>query len=126
MDLLGYQKLRPANKKVTVLNVVDKLDIIFTGGINLGYLKPEYIIAYCNIVQPSIIGGNYANILRIIPILKDKSDYMLQEFKNKNFLPLLNTEVSEIEINFRSHDGLLLNFFGKDDVILNLEFSNSE
>ena len=126
LDLLGYQKLRPANKKVTIWNVADKLDLVFTGGINLGYLKPDYIIAYCNIVQPSIIGGNYANILRIIPILKDKSDYMLQEFKNKNFLSLLNTEVSEIEINFRSHDGLLLNFFGKDDVILNLEFSNSE
>ena len=126
LDLLGYQKIRTTNKRVTVWTVTEKLDLKFTGGINLGYLKPDYIIAYCNIVQPSIIGGNYANILRIIPILRDKSDYILQEFKNKNFLSLLNTEISEIEINFRTHDGLLLNFFGKDDVILNLEFSNND
>ena len=63
----------------------------------------------------------------MIPIAKDNNDkYIIQEFKNKNFLPLLNSEISEIEINLRDHSGTLLSFVSKDDVIINLEFSNVE
>ena len=66
-------------------------------------LQPQSIIAYCSIVEPTIFGGEYSNILRIVSIPKERSDYVIQEFKNKNFLQLLNTEISEIEINFRTH-----------------------
>ena len=94
---------------------------------NINYYQPDYMLAYCNIVQPTIIGGEYKNILRMIPISKDKDDkYLIHEFQSKNFLPLLNTEITEIEINLRSHDGSLLNFSQKDDIIINLEFSNVE
>ena len=97
--------------------------------INVNYFQPDYMIAYCSIVQPTIIGGAYKNILRMIPLLKDKKDqdkYVIHEVKNKTFLPLTNTEVNEIEINLRSHDGLLLSFQGDEDIIVNLEFSNNQ
>lgn len=123
--ILGYKGLLGAKKATKFVNEEDNdFYIKFEGLPDLKYLQPDYIISYCNIVEPSIIGGEYANILRIIPIPKERSDYIIQEFKNKNFLPLLNTEVSEIEINFRSHDGLPLNFSGSYNTIINLEFSN--
>ena len=101
--------------------------IKFDRPMNINYYQPDYMLAYCNIVQPTIIGGEYKNILRMIPISKDKDDkYLIHEFQSKNFLPLLNTEITEIEINLRSHDGSLLNFSQKDDIIINLEFSNVE
>ena len=101
--------------------------IKFEKPMNINYYQPDYMLAYCNIVQPTIIGGEFKNILRMIPISKDKDDkYLIHEFQTKNFFPLLNTEITEIEINLRSHDGKLLNFAQKDDVIINFEFSNVE
>ena len=94
---------------------------------NLDYYQPDYILSYCSIVQQTIVGGEYNNILRMVPIAKDNNDkYIIQEFKNKNFLPLLNSEISEIVVNLRDHSGTLLSFVNEDDVILNLEFSNVE
>ena len=97
---------------------------IFDGGFDLNFLAPDYIVAYANIVQPTIVGSEYRDILRIIPIPRERSNYVIQEFKNKNDLPLLNTEISVIEINFRNHDGTLSNFIGSQHIIMNLEFSN--
>ena len=62
----------------------------------------------------------------MIPLSNNNDKYIIQEFKNKNFLPLLNSEISEIEINLRDHSGALPSFVSKDDVIINLEFSNVE
>ena len=125
LNLLGYRGLL-SSKKGTPLVLNEGKHTKFEAPIDLTYLQPDYVIGYCDIVQPSIIGGEYTNILRIIPIPPERSDYIIQEFKNKNFLPLLNTEISEIEINFRGHDGLVTNFSGSYKIIVNLEFSNSE
>ena len=89
--------------------------------------RPDYFITYCNIVEATIIGGEYNNILRVIPISKNENDnYIIHEFKNKNYIPLLNTEISEIEINIRSHDGGLIEFASNEMVIVNLEFANTD
>ena len=121
-NVFGYKGLYGL-KTATLFNTHELIK--FEGGFDLHCLAPDYIIAYCNVVQPSIIGGEYSNILRIASIPTERSEYVIQEFKNKNFLPLLNTEISEIEINFRSHDGSLTNFIGDYDIIMNLEFSNN-
>jgi hypothetical protein len=39
-------------------------------------------------------------------------------------LDLQNTEINEIEIELRSHDGEYIYFGNDQNVILNLEFSN--
>ena len=59
-----------------------------------------------------------------VPEHEEKTGVILQEFQNKHFLELSNTKVSEIEINFRTQDGVLIQFHGDIDIILNLEFSN--
>ena len=97
----------------------------FDGSFKLDALHPEYMIAYCNIVQPSPIGEIFSNILGVIPISKNDDIYVLKEFKNKSYYELSNSEISEIEINFRSHDGSLIEFSGDQNVIVNLEFTNS-
>ena len=117
------------DKKFTTSTLTDDQHFWFEfeQPININYFQPEYIVVYTNIVKETIIGGSNANILRIVPIPKTETDdYIVQEFKNKNFIALSNTEVSEIEINLRGHDGTLIDFNGAEDNILNLEFSNSE
>ncbi len=90
--------------------------------IDVDYLRPDYIICYTNIVSPTIIGSLYSKILRIIPIRSNNSDYVITEFLHKEYLEIQNTEVSEVEIELRAHDGSLVEFGFEQDVILNLEF----
>ena len=90
--------------------------------VDVSYLRPDYIIAYTNIVSPTIMGGNYSKILRVIPIKTNDNEFVVTEFHHKEFLELQNTEINEIEIELRAHDGTLINFGFDQDVILNLEF----
>jgi hypothetical protein len=85
-------------------------------------LRPDYIISYANIVSPTIIGGLYSKILRVIPIKSSEMDYVVTEFHHKEYLELQNTEVNEIQIELRTHDGSLIEFGFEQDIILNLEF----
>ena len=113
-----YVQHSPGDQESIIIN--------FDDGINVNYWQPDYLICYCNIVQPTVFGDEYRNILRTIPIPKENNDaYIIQEFKNKNYLPLSNTEMSEIEINLRSHDGKPIDFNGNENVIMNLEFANA-
>jgi hypothetical protein len=94
--------------------------------IDLNFLRPDYMIAYTNIVSPSIIGGLYSKILRVIPIKNaSDADYIVSEFHHKEYLELQNTEISEVEIELRAHDGNLVDFGFDQNVILNLEFRQS-
>ena len=90
--------------------------------IDINFLRPDYMIAYTNIVSPSIIGGLYSKILRVIPIKNSEADYVVSEFHHKEYLELQNTEINEIEIELRAHDGSLVDFGLDQNVILNLEF----
>ena len=94
----------------------------FKSSIDIDLLAPNYMIAYSNIVSSTIIGGSFNKILRIIPIFKSDDDYVIKEFHHKEYIELQNTEITEIEIELRAHDGTLVNFGSKKDVILNLEF----
>ena len=93
---------------------------------DLNALQPNLMIAYCNIVKPTIFSSANLNVLRVLSTPEKKGGVILQEFQNKHFVELANTEISEIDINFRSPDGELIEFSGDKDIILNLEFSNVE
>ena len=94
--------------------------------INLDALQPNYMIAYTNFIESSIIGGIYSKILRVIPVSNQEKGYIISDFKHKEFIALQNTEISEIEIVLRSHDGEYVYFGTNEDLILNLEFSTSD
>ena len=94
--------------------------------INLDALQPNYMIDYTNFIESSIIGGIYSKILRVIPVSNQEKGYIISDFKHKEFIALQNTEISEIEIVLRSHDGEYVYFGTNEDLILNLEFSTSD
>ena len=121
--------ITPAAKVFNNVHAVSKVEngfeFKFENITDLNYLKPNYYIVYSNMVSRSIVGGIMSNILKVVPI-KSSSDeyYVISDFKHKEYYELQNTEISDIEIQLRSHDGELINFASHQDVILNLEFSN--
>ena len=127
LELLGYTGIINKQKKMTMFE--NRQNEVFNlkceNKPNLNLFNPEFIMAYSNIVESTIIGGEFKNILRIIPP-REKGSYVVNEFKIRNYMPIQNSEISEIEVNFRSHDGLLIHFIGENQVILNLEFSNHQ
>ena len=98
--------------------------IIFDSPIDCDYFRPNYFIIYSNIVQPSIIGSQYSPILKIVPVLDGNEPYKLLDFKVREFYNIPNSEVNEIKIELRTHDGELVNFVESEHVVMNLQFSN--
>jgi hypothetical protein len=52
----------------------------------------------------------------------NKNEFVITEFHHKEYLELQNTEISEIEIELRGHDGTHIEFGYPQNLILNLEF----
>lgn len=100
------------------------VEVSFNRPINLGYLQPNYIMMYSNIVKDTIVGGSYAKLLRIVPLNPSEQDYVISEFRHKEFCELENHQIREIHIELRAHDGKLINFIQSQETIVNLEFSN--
>ena len=101
-------------------------EIRMTYPINMDYFVPSYIMLYSNIVSPTIIGGNYSNILKIFPIVTTNDDYVIHQFKNPEYHELLNDDVKTINLQFRTHAGDFINFSSSEIVIVDLNFSNFE
>ena len=96
----------------------------FQDQMSLNLLDAKYMCMYANFISPTIIASEYHKILRIIPIREAKTGFVITEFKHKDFYELQNTEIKEIFIELRAHDGELINFKSKQNIILNLLFSN--
>lgn len=93
--------------------------------INLEYYKPNYVMMYSNIVAPTILGGDFKNILKVFPILENNNNqFTIQEFKHFEYYDLANREIKDVEISFRSHSGDKVFFGGEYDIIVNLLFTN--
>jgi len=94
--------------------------------INMEYFTPSYVMMYSNIVEPTIIGGNYSNILKIFPVITSEDEYVIHQFKHREFHSLLNNEVKNINLQFRTHSGDYIYFASDNYVIVDLIFSNFE
>ena len=99
-------------------------DIIMSVPMNLNYFQPSYAMLYTDIVKPTIIGGEYANILKIFPIFKNSDNYIIHQFKDPEHYSLQNKEIKTISLVFKNHAGETLNFASKNIVIVDLTFSN--
>jgi len=96
----------------------------FENPMEISYLKPNYLMMYSNIVKSTIVGGEHLKLLRVIPMRSTDLEYVISEFKHKEFYELENNEVDVIEIILTTHDGRYANFIAGQDVIVNLELSN--
>lgn len=98
--------------------------ITFESPIDCNYFRPNYFIVYSNLVQPSIIGNQYSPILKVVPVLDSNEPYKLLDFKVREFYRIQNTEMTEIRMELRTHDGELVNFLDDEHVVMNLQFTN--
>ena len=98
--------------------------IVFESPINTDYLKPNYFVVYSNIVQPSIIGNQFSPILKVVPVLNSQEPFKLYDFKQREFYNIANTEINEIKMELRTHDGEFVNFLSDQHVVMNLQFTN--
>lgn len=99
-------------------------EIVMSYPMNLNYFQPSYAMLYTDIVKPTIIGGEYANILKIFPIFKNSDNYIIHQFKDPEHYSLQNKEIKTISLIFKNHAGETLNFASKNIVIVDLTFSN--
>lgn len=126
LDMLGYDKNEGVKgNHISMFNVTDRFFMSFPKTkINIDLMRPTYIMLYANFITNTVVGGEFAKLLKVIPLEHSERDYNILDIKNKEFCELENTQIQEIEIDLRSHDGTPINFSGKKIVILNLEFSN--
>ncbi len=127
--VLGYQTGQILQTDPTFMYVkpfpTDPQMITFESPIDCNYFRPNYFIVYSNIVQPSIIGNQLSPILKIVPIIDNNEPYKLIDFKIREFYNIPNSEVTEIKMELRTHDGELVNFVDKGHVVMNLQFTNN-
>ena len=102
----------------------EKIRIVFESPINVNYFRPNYFIVYSNIVQPSVIANQYSPILKIVPILETENAFKLHDFNVREFYRIPNSEINEIKMELRTHDGELVNFLDEQHVVMNLQFTN--
>jgi len=105
---------------------LEEQEIRMSNPINMEYFTPSYVMMYSNIVEPTIIGGNYSNILKIFPVITSQDEYVIHQFKHREFHSLLNNEVKNINLQFRTHSGDYIYFASDNYVIVDLIFSNFE
>lgn len=93
--------------------------------INTNYYRPNYIMSYTNIVEPTPINTELSNILKVFQV-KNRKDETLYEFKHLEYHRLLNDEINVIHIDLRNHAGEIINFERTDtsQVIVNFLFTN--
>lgn len=98
-----------------------------SNGVNVDYYRPNYIMAYSNIVEPTPINSEMTNLLKVFQVSSERN-FMLYEFKHLEHHRLLNDVVSNIEIELRTHAGDLVKFekSSSTEVIVNFLFSNYE
>lgn len=112
-DDWGSKKVSPESPYKVTFSKKPKMD----------YFIPKYIMIYTNFITPSIVGGKYLNLFKVIPVTDKKEEYVVKEFKHKEYYDLLYTDIPEIEIQLRSHDGEPMNFTSEQEVLVNIEFS---
>lgn len=97
----------------------------FSYGINIHYYRPNYIMSYTNIVEPTPINAELTNVLKVFQVTFNK-DHALYEFKHLEHHRLLNDEINVIHIDLRNHAGELVQFEKTENsqVIVNLLFTN--
>ena len=88
-------------------------------------LASQTFFIYSSIVDYSILGHTYANILKVVPIpANSKGKYVTVEFDKLEYIPLQYPEIQEIDFSLRSLSGADLRFIENDfcEVFVNLIF----
>lgn len=104
----------------------ENISFDFTNPVNLNALLPNYIFIYCNIIQPTLTGGRYAPVLKMITIPSSENEFESILFENLEYIPIEFQDISEIKFELRTHSGQKVHFANHSDpVSLNLLFTKN-
>ena len=111
-------------------------DVIITGEINSKYhlifpprnieIYPNDLYLYCNIVEPTIVAGDYKQLLRIIPLPHDKQNQNITvDFQKPEFHELRELKPRILQFEIGTIDGKHVTRYNKrNNVYLNLQFDH--
>lgn len=91
---------------------------------NLTYLHPKYLMIYLNVLNPSLVGGEFLKILKILPIKYSHTLFYIEDIDSKDYISLQNNVLNVLEFEIRGHDGEFICFPDNYNVLLNLKLSN--
>jgi hypothetical protein len=81
---------------------------------------PQTFFVYSDVTDAIMIGGKYANVLKMVPHARNSTSY---ECQHLDFIPINANNIRSINIQIRSSDGRKIVFCDdKDPVIVNLLF----
>ena len=120
--IFGYNSAQKSSKNddYFVIKVYRANDYIFDEPMMVNDYYPNYLLCYSNIVEPTIIGSIYANILKVIPTKLNNTRYTTTEFDNIDYMKLNCRILDNLHFEFRSHDGELIDFVNNDKIVLHL------
>ena len=111
-------------------------DVIIAGEINSKYhlifpprnieIYPNDLYLYCNIVEPTIVAGDYKQLLRIIPLPHDKQNQNITvDFQKPEFHELRELKPRILQFEIGTIDGKHVTPYNKrHNVYLNLQFDH--
>jgi hypothetical protein len=83
------------------------------------------IFAYCNIVQPQIVGDTNAKLLRSVPVEGKMGDVVTKTFTNIQYVPVQTKSFEDIEILLRDDTGDPVSF-ERGKVLATLHFRQQD
>lgn len=107
-----------------VENEGNDVSLFFYNYPNLRYFHPKYLMVYLNILNPSLVGGEFLKILKVLPIKYSNTLFYIEEVENKDYITLQNNLLSILEFEIRGHDGQFISFPKDRHILLNLEITN--
>jgi hypothetical protein len=106
------------------LTIQEKQTITCHDKVDLSRLMPSSLFVYCNAVLPSVVGGTYAQLLKVLHLEKGKNSYFCN---NHEPVALSRHTISCLEFHLKDHSGKDIEFIDNTgDVLINMYFTRNE
>lgn len=135
LDLLGYRNedflsncMKHALDFIQIENNTrNDLSIKMTGVAACASIRPEYMMAYCDIIRPCIVASDFLKLMAIVPLRTSvdsgETGYVTEEFAQPECHEIELTRVRQIKLALKTHWGSNIVFPQGKNVFVNLRFS---
>jgi hypothetical protein len=108
--LLGFSKTKYNNITINTDNTTYQNKKIISPNISSTNEREHLIYIYTNIIKNTLLGDQFAPILKVISVEGEYGKNIYQEFQRPMYIPLKIDQIQWIEISLRRDDGLLVPF----------------
>jgi len=101
--------------------LIDKYNTTSTTPLDLrGDIDMMYV--YCDVIAPQIVGSSQVPLLQLCSISGKNGEYVEKVFYSPNYVPVVNNDLSKIEITLASSSGMQVQFlYGKIVCVLHFK-----